>query len=102
MSIDLSNLSFEELQNVQKELQIQFKARQSQNLKEARAAIKQIEDKYGFTAEEILAGKKVINTVDAKYRNPENNEETWTGRGKKPKWVQDALSNGKNLEELKI
>jgi len=85
MSIDLSNLSFEELQNIQKELQVQFKTRQSQNLKEARAAIKAVEAKYGYTAEEILAGKKVINAVEAKYRNPENNEETWTGRGKKPK-----------------
>src|SRR3954462_9796502 len=25
--------------------------------------------------------------VTAKYRNPDNHEETWAGRGRKPKWV---------------
>ncbi|MES2207587.1 MAG: H-NS histone family protein [Pseudomonadota bacterium] len=107
MSIDLANLSVSELQNLQKELSNQFKTRQSQNLKEARAAIKEVEARYGFTAEEILASKKKVsasekNTVDAKFRNPENSEETWTGRGKKPKWVETALKAGKNIDDLKI
>ncbi|MES2206350.1 MAG: H-NS histone family protein [Pseudomonadota bacterium] len=102
MSVDLTNLSFTDLQNLQKELQNQFKTRQSQNLKEARAAIKEVESRYGYTVEEILAGKKAANSVEAKFRNPENNEETWTGRGKKPKWVQDALANGQSLDNFKI
>ncbi len=25
-----------------------------------------------------------------KYRNPNNPEQTWTGRGKKPNWLKDA------------
>ena len=37
-----------------------------------------------------------------KYRNPSNAQETWTGRGRKPKWVQQALSNGKSLDDLAV
>jgi DNA-binding protein H-NS len=40
--------------------------------------------------------------VSAKYRNPDNPEETWAGRGRKPKWVQDRLEQGTPLEELLI
>jgi len=37
-----------------------------------------------------LAGKKVA----AKYRNPANPEQTWTGRGVSPSWVQALKAAG--------
>jgi DNA-binding protein H-NS len=37
-----------------------------------------------------------------KYRNPDNPAETWSGRGRPPKWVQAALATGQTLEELTI
>src|SRR3954471_6143620 len=40
--------------------------------------------------------------VSAKYRNPDNPEETWAGRGLKPKWVEDRLSTGSSLDDLLI
>src|SRR5690349_15221222 len=40
--------------------------------------------------------------VMPKYRNPDNPEETWAGRGRKPKWVQDHLDQGTPLDELLI
>jgi len=36
------------------------------------------------------------------YRNPSNSAETWTGRGRQPRWVRDALANGARLEDLVI
>lgn len=35
-----------------------------------------------------------------KYRNPEDPKQTWTGRGKRPKWLNDALAAGKNLDDF--
>lgn len=40
--------------------------------------------------------------VQAKYRNPDNHAETWTGRGRQPKWVQMALAHDQTLEDLAI
>jgi DNA-binding protein H-NS len=37
-----------------------------------------------------------------KYRNPENPKQTWTGRGKRPNWLNDALKAGKSLDDLSI
>jgi DNA-binding protein H-NS len=38
-----------------------------------------------------LAGKKVA----PKYRNPANHEQTWTGRGVAPAWIQALKTEGK-------
>ena len=38
-----------------------------------------------------LAGKKIA----PKYRNPANPEQTWTGRGVSPAWVQALKTEGK-------
>jgi DNA-binding protein H-NS len=38
----------------------------------------------------VLAGKKVA----PKYRNPTNPEQTWTGRGVSPTWVQALKAAG--------
>jgi len=36
------------------------------------------------------------------YRNPHNSAETWTGRGRQPKWVRETLARGVRLEDLVI
>jgi len=43
-----------------------------------------------------LAGKKVA----IKYRDDKGN--TWTGRGKTPRWMADAEKAGKNREQFKV
>lgn len=35
----------------------------------------------------------------AKYRDPES-QQTWSGRGLKPKWLTEALANGKSLADF--
>jgi DNA-binding protein H-NS len=37
-----------------------------------------------------------------KYCNPAAPEETWSGRGKQPRWVVAALQSGLRLEEFRI
>lgn len=61
------------------------------------------------TREQIEADKaagggvaNVRGKVAPKYKNPANIFETWTGRGKQPKWVVAALAEGKTLEQMLI
>jgi DNA-binding protein H-NS len=37
-----------------------------------------------------------------KYRNPEQPGETWSGRGKQPRWLTAKLRSGKKLEDFRI
>lgn len=41
-------------------------------------------------------------TRPPKYRNPDNPEETWHGRGPRPGWMADLIEAGRNQEEFLI
>ena len=40
--------------------------------------------------------------VFAKYRNPNEPSETWSGRGKQPRWLTAALKTGHTIDEFVI
>ena len=40
--------------------------------------------------------------VFPKYRNPAEPSETWSGRGKRPRWLVSALKAGKPIEDFQI
>lgn len=40
--------------------------------------------------------------VFPKYRNPKDHGETWTGRGKQPRWLTKQLRSGKKLADFLI
>lgn len=46
------------------------------------------------------SGRK--SAVAPKYRNPDNYEQTWSGRGKRPHWFKDALAAGISDRDLLI
>jgi DNA-binding protein H-NS len=41
-------------------------------------------------------------TVFPKYRNPQSPSETWSGRGKQPRWLTAAIKTGRKIEEFRI
>src|SRR6185369_10340349 len=46
---------------------------------------------------------KQTKKVAPKYRNPENPDETWAGRGHRPRWMRAMMDNGgKDLEYFRI
>jgi DNA-binding protein H-NS len=45
-----------------------------------------------------LKGKK----LPPRYRNPKNRQETWAGRGNRPRWLVAALKGGKKLEAFAV
>jgi DNA-binding protein H-NS len=44
-------------------------------------------------------GGKGKGSVAAKYRDPKNPENTWTGRGRMPRWMAAATKGGKAKKE---
>ena len=43
-----------------------------------------------------------LGKVAPKYSNPANAKETWTGRGKQPRWLAAETTKGRKLEEFLI
>jgi DNA-binding protein H-NS len=57
------------------------------------AKVRELVAEYGLTAQDIFPGRvgksgaaKAVSKVAAKYRDPATGQ-TWTGRGKAPKWI---------------
>jgi DNA-binding protein H-NS len=53
-------------------------------------------------AARAITGKRSYPRVFPKYRNPAKPLETWSGRGKKPRWLVAALRSGRAIEDFKI
>ena len=90
--------------------QIEALKRQAEDVRrqELKAVIDEIKvsmEKYGITIADLQSaigrGGKKKNTVAPKYRNPASGE-TWTGRGKQPRWLAAYTSKGRKPEEFLI
>ncbi len=46
--------------------------------------------------------RKSLGKVAPKYRNPNNANETWTGRGRQPLWLVAFTEKGRNRDEFLI
>lgn len=102
--IDLTTFSVDELGDLRARIDQEIEARKVKEkaLEEIIEFAKQRGlslDELGFSSSKKPQGSK---PVASKYRNPEDPSMTWTGRGKRPKWVQAALDSGKTLDDLMI
>lgn len=106
MSLDLTEMSRKDLLQLQKDVEKALKDAEQRERSEALKAAEKAAAEYGFSLDEVLSAPAKAATrktkATAKYRNPENHEETWTGRGRKPHWVHAALSNGVDISDLEI
>ena len=40
--------------------------------------------------------------VSAKFRNPDQPSDSWSGRGKRPRWLEAQLRSGKQMDDFRI
>jgi len=108
-NIDLSKLSVEELESLVKDAQAEITARREAERERVLGQMRELAASLGLTLEDVvkLERRKEVKgvaaaSVQAKYRHPTNPSLTWTGRGKRPAWVAEALASGKSLEDLAV
>lgn len=102
--LDLNAMSLNELKDLQREVNKAVSGYEDRKKREALAALEEKARELGFTVAE-LTGSKVTRTrspAAAKYANPHNPSDTWSGRGRKPRWFQEALDAGKDAESMAI
>jgi DNA-binding protein H-NS len=103
--IDLNSMSLEDLKKLQKNVNKAVDGYQDKQRKEALAAADAAAREMGFTLAELTGvpgAKKTKAVSPPKYRHPENPEQTWTGRGRQPDWMKDALENGQSKDNFLI
>jgi DNA-binding protein H-NS len=61
---------------------------------------------HGVSIGKLFAAPKSrrsrLSARAARYRNPDNPDETWSGLGKPKKWLQEKLDQGRALEEFAV
>ena len=104
MGNDLNKMSKDELRKLIKDAEKALKTIETRRLAEAKKAAETAAKEYGFSLDELLGGaaKKKGTKGVAKYANPADKSQTWTGKGRKPGWVNDALAAGKSMDDLAI
>jgi DNA-binding protein H-NS len=108
-STDLSKLSIEELESLVKDAQAEITARREAERERVLGQMRELAASLGLTLEDVgrLERGKAVKGVAAaivqpKYRHPSNPNMTWTGRGKRPAWIAEALASGKSLKDLAV
>jgi DNA-binding protein H-NS len=113
--VNLAGFSTEELRQLARDVEQELNRRRVEDRKTALREIRELAASYGFTVEEVLETplkrrrrdffdvfRLAAAPAEAKYRNPDNPEQTWAGRGRRPEWLVGLLAQGKTLEELEF
>ncbi|WP_082607047.1 H-NS histone family protein [Lysobacter sp. Root983] len=116
MNINVDKLSLSELNS------LLIAAEQRKQLISSRRPIALVRRKlialaaqYGYTIEELYgdqpvteppvkkrAPRRKLSKVAAKYRDPENKHNTWSGRGRMPLWLAQKTRYGRSVADFLI
>ncbi len=104
MSIDLGDMTLKELKDLYARVGKAIAGFDDRKRKEAIAELEEVARAKGFSLAE-LTGSVVVRKrapAVAKYVNPADKSDTWSGRGRKPRWFVAALNAGKTPRDLAI
>lgn len=103
---NLTKYSIEELKSIIKDAEKLIDKKTKEEKKQARKAAEDAARKHGYSLNTLIGGASASRSSKPKnpprYRNPSSPNQTWTGRGRQPAWIKDALRNGQSIDEFAI
>ena len=102
-NIDFETMSLDELKSIKRDLDKAITNFDQRRKAEAKRGIEAKAREYGFSLAELTDAKgSKRSAVAPKFRNPDNPEQTWSGRGRQPTWYKNAIENGTDPDDLEI
>jgi DNA-binding protein H-NS len=103
MALNLKHLTPKQLDDLARQIEAHKSERRSSHLAVVRAKADAMARAAGLTLADVFpqSGKK-RGTVAPKYRNPADHSQTWSGRGRQPRWFKAALRKGQTERSLLI
>lgn len=116
MSIDLTGMTRKQLEKLKADVEKALEKAASRDLKAAKRAAEKAAAEFGFSLGDIAGPataapkpkraykkRKAAKGIGvAKYRNPSNPSQTWTGKGRQPNWFKAAVDAGTDPAKLEI
>jgi DNA-binding protein H-NS len=106
-SPNLEKLTIKELNDLATRISEEIEHRKEAEKATIKQRIEELANKAGVSIHELYGmnrgrGAGRGGKVAPKYRNPDNKMETWTGRGRQPRWLVAKLAKGGKLADFAI
>jgi DNA-binding protein H-NS len=96
----LEKMSYSQLAELRTQIDRTMVERQNADRSALRQKMADMAKEHGLSLDEVLGkGRKGKGSVAAKYRDPKNPQNTWTGRGRMPLWMVAATKGNKSKKE---
>jgi DNA-binding protein H-NS len=106
LNIDLESIPINELWEIHEEisrvLSVRLTSEKHQLEKRLARLRRDSNEARPHAAKNSPLGRRKYPRVVPKYQNPDEPSETWSGRGKRPRWLAAALKIGHRIEEFAI
>jgi len=104
VDINLNDLSLKELKDMQSQIAKTVASFEDRRKKVALAEVEEVARAKGYSLAELTGAPATRKTTAsaAKYANPANHADTWSGRGRKPAWFIAAMAAGRKPEDLAV
>lgn len=100
----IDKLSHAQLLDLHKRIEAAIVERKAMEAREVKEKLQALAEKSGFSLAELFGSKRGGKRGPAaiKYRNPKDTAQTWTGRGRKPNWLVDAVKKGAKIDSFSV
>jgi DNA-binding protein H-NS len=96
----IDKMSYAELAQLRTQIDRLMVEKQNAERVALRQKLADMAKEHGLSLEEVLGkGRKGKGSVAPKYRDPKNPDNTWTGRGRMPRWMVAATKGGKSNKD---
>ena len=103
-TVNVDKMSLKELVDLENKVKKAIAVARERERAEAKMELAALAERRGFSVNELYGGARGTkgSKVAVKYRNKDNPSDTWTGRGRQPKWLVALLKKGRKLEEFSV
>jgi DNA-binding protein H-NS len=98
--LNLEKMSYTQLASLRSQVERAMVDKQTADRAALRQKMADMAGAAGLTLDDVLGKRrKGKGSVAIKYRDPKNPENTWTGRGRMPRWMAAATKGNKAKKE---
>lgn len=98
----LEKMTVKELRELRVKIDGAIVARQNKDRSDLKQKMQAMAEEAGLTLDDVFGGRrggaKGKGSVPVKYRHPDDSSMTWTGRGRRPKWLEGIA----NIEKFRV
>jgi DNA-binding protein H-NS len=107
MAVNVDKMTLKELRDLESKVSAAIVRVQDQDRAELKSKIDELAKRHGVSVPELYGmgkgrGAGRGGKVAVKFMNPDNRSETWTGRGRQPRWLVAKLTKGAKVADFAV